>query len=90
MYYIVKVHAIALESGVIPMKNLSAEMARYGVSNNDIQSLLSCTDKTVRNKLNGVTEFSFGEAMKIRDTFFPGIRLEYLFSPSDPADDKGA
>ena len=71
------------------MRNLSAEMARYGVSNNDIQSLLSCTDKTVRNKLNGVTEFSFGEAMKIRDTFFPGIRLEYLFS-QEPGDDSGA
>jgi len=72
------------------MKNLLAEMARYGVSNNDIQSLLSCADKTVRNKLNGVTEFSFGEAMKIRDTFFPGIRLEYLFSTSVPEEDKGA
>ena len=89
MQYIVKIHAIALESGVIPMRNLSAEMARYGVSNNDIQALLSCTDKTVRNKLNGVTEFSFGEAVKIRDTFFPGIRLEYLFS-QEPGDDKGA
>ena len=71
------------------MRNLLAEMARYGVSNNDIQALLSCTDKTVRNKLNGMTEFSFGEAMKIRDTFFPGIRLEYLFS-QEPGGDKGA
>lgn len=84
-----KIHAIALESGVIPMRNLLAEMARYGVSNNDIQALLSCTDKTVRNKLNGVTDFSFGEAMKIRDTFFPGMRLEYLFS-QEPGDDRGA
>ena len=71
------------------MRNLSAEMARYGVSNNDIQVLLSCTDKTVRNKRNGVTEFSLGEAMKIRDPFFPAIRREYLF-PQEPGDDRGA
>lgn len=69
------------------MKNLSAEMARYGVSNIDIQNLLSCTDKTVRNKINGVTEFSVREAMKIRDVFFPGMKIEYLFAG---ADDKGA
>lgn len=61
------------------MKNLAAEMVRFGVSNADIQSLLNCTDKTVRNKLNGVTEFSVAEALKIRDAYFPGIRIEYLF-----------
>ena len=83
VYYIRVVHAIAETKGVIVMKNLSAEMARYGVSNNDIQTLLSCTDKTVRNKLNGVSEFSVGEALKIRDVFFPGLRIEYLFSQSD-------
>lgn len=62
------------------MRNLSAEMARYGVRNVDIQNLLSCTDKTVRNKIDGVTEFSVAEALKIRDAFFPGLRIEYLFA----------
>ena len=62
------------------MRNLSAEMARYGVQNVDIQNLLSCTDKTVRNKIDGVTEFSVAEALKIRDAFFPGLRIEYLFA----------
>lgn len=62
------------------MKNLSAEMARFGVSYADLTDLLNCTQKTVSNKLNGSTEFSVSEAMKIRDKFFPGMRLEYLFS----------
>lgn len=62
------------------MKNLSAEMTRFGVSNADIQSLLSCSDKTVRNKLSDITEFSVSEAIKIRDAFFPGMRIEYLFA----------
>ncbi len=65
------------------MRNLSAEMARYGVTNADIQRLLSCTDKTVRNKIGGMSEFSISEAFKIRDTFFPSLRVEYLFSSAD-------
>lgn len=70
------------------MRNLSAEMARYGVKNADIQKLLSCTDKTVRNKIDGVTEFSVAEALKIRDVFFPGLRVEYLFATADEVRDK--
>ena len=62
------------------MKNLSAEMARFGVKNADIRALLDCTDKTVANKMDGVTKFSVDEAFKIRDTFFPGLRIEYLFA----------
>lgn len=65
------------------MKNLSAEMARFGVSNADIQAILSCSSKTVTNKLNDSTEFSVSEAIKVRDAFFPGLRLEYLFASSE-------
>ena len=65
------------------MRNLSAEMARYGVTNADIQRLLSCTDKTVRNKIGGMSEFSISEAFKIRDTFFPSLPVEYPFSSAD-------
>lgn len=64
----------------MPLNNLAAEMTRYHVRNIDIQNLLSCTDKTVTNKMAGVTEFSVKEAMNIRDRFFPGMRLEYLFA----------
>lgn len=65
------------------MKNLSAEMIRSGVRNSDLCLILNCTDKTIRNKLSGATEFSVKEAMRIRDTFFPGLRLEYLFATDD-------
>lgn len=70
------------------MRNLSAEMARYGVRNVDIQNLLSCTDRTVKNKIDGITEFSVAEALKIRDAFFPGLRVEYLFATADEIGDK--
>lgn len=62
------------------MRNLLAEMTRYGISNNDIQALLECSERTVRNKLCGETAFTFPEAVKIRNHLFPGFRLEYLFA----------
>lgn len=62
------------------MKNLSAEMARYGVTVIDIQRLLGCTEKTVRNKLTEETEFTVSEAFKIRNEYFPQMRPEYLFA----------
>ena len=65
------------------MQNLMAEMTRNNVRISDIQNLLGCTEKTVRNKLNGKTEFSVNEAMRIRDTYFPGLRVEYLFGPAE-------
>lgn len=65
------------------MRNLSAEMARFGVSNADIQAVLSCSSKTVTNKLNDATEFSVSEAIAVRDALFPGLRIEYLFARTD-------
>lgn len=62
------------------LRNLAAEMKRYQICNRDIQALLSCSDKTVINKLSGSSEFSIYEAMKLRDSFFPSMRIEYLFA----------
>lgn len=61
------------------MKNLLAEMARYGVTKENIRETLGCSAKTVDNKLGGKTEFSVNEAILIRDTYFPGMRIKYLF-----------
>lgn len=66
------------------MKNLLAEMVRYGVTNNDIQKVLGCSEKTVRNKLSGNTEFTVPEAISIRNSYFQGFRMEYLFASDDP------
>jgi len=63
------------------MKNLQAEMKRYGISNTDIQRLLGVTERTVINKVNGITAFDIGEALKIRNELFPSLRVEYLFAP---------
>lgn len=62
------------------MRNLQSEMKRNGISNSDIKNLLKCSDRTVTNKLTGETDFTIPEALKIHKTFFPELRLEYLFS----------
>lgn len=63
------------------MKNLESEMKRYGVTIRDI-CLVTGTkqERTIRYKVKGVHPFSLPEALKIRDTFFPSLRLEYLFA----------
>lgn len=61
------------------LSNLLAEMVRFNITPKDIKEILSCTERTVTNKLNGDFEFSVSEAMKIRDAFFPGMRIAYLF-----------
>lgn len=62
------------------MNNLNAEMSRFGLTEADLANCLGCTVDTIKNKLKGISEFSARDSFKIRDTFFPGMRLEYLFA----------
>ena len=68
------------------LENLRVEMIRRGISNLDIQTVLSCSSKTVTNKLSAETDFSFPEALSVRDALFPGLPLEYLFAKSEARD----
>lgn len=61
-------------------KNLEAEMARENVSTFDIARVIKKTERTVRNKMDGITAFSFYETLKIRNAFFPKLSTEYLFA----------
>lgn len=62
--------------------NLQIEMERHGVTNRDIARLLRKTERTIRDKISGRFDFSVNEARKIRDAFFPNVRIEYLFAYS--------
>lgn len=65
------------------VRNLKAEMQRHGVTVRDIQMALTCSEKTARNKVSGATEFGIAQAITVRDLFFPGMRLEYLYATDD-------
>lgn len=62
-------------------------MKTEGVSNADIQSLLNVSEKTVRNKLAGKTDFTWEEARKIRNKFFQNDDFNELFENVEPIKD---
>lgn len=59
--------------------NLLAEMARKSVTVSDLAKILKCSDRTVKNKIAGITPFTYKEATTIRNTFFKKLDTEYLF-----------
>ena len=70
--------------------NLIAEMVKLGIPANQVAKEIAATigssEKTARNKLNGVTEWTVPEAMKINDKFFEGHQsIEYLFQRTPKA-----
>ena len=61
------------------LHDLLGEMARNGLRNKDIAELLNFNEKTIYNKIHGFSDFDLNEAIKIRDEFFAGMELKYLF-----------
>lgn len=64
------------------LKNLRAAMVAKKVSVVAMARLLGTTEKTVNNKLNGVTDFTLPEALSIKENLFPEYDLCYLFTAS--------
>lgn len=65
--------------------NLKALMAVKGITIESLARLLNLHRDTVTNKLNGDSEFSFGQAELIQEMLFPEYRLSYLFRRSSAA-----
>lgn len=61
------------------MKRIEMEMSRFNVTYFDIQRVIGRSEKTVRNKLCGATDFTYNETQRIRNMLFPGMSIEYLF-----------
>lgn len=64
-------------------KNLEAEMARLGITRGNLAEILNVRYATIIEKMNGKSRFYYDEAMKIKNTLFPELSLEYLFDPTD-------
>lgn len=62
------------------MKNIEEIRKIKGVALVDIADLLGVGSRTVRSKIDGVSDFKFGETVAIKKAFFPEYELEYLFS----------
>lgn len=65
------------------LSNLKAEMARANVTVPAIAQVVKRGDRTVRERIKGNGCFSVPDAMAVRDAFFPGMDLEYLFAKTE-------
>ena len=61
---------------------LEYRMNQENVTRADLQKLLDVSEKTIRNKISGATDFTWGEVRKIRNTYFPNDDFETLFEQS--------
>ena len=65
-------------------KNLRQALAKKGITLKSYAEFLGVTEKTLQNKLNGITDFTYSEVEKTTRILFPEYRLDYLFSRSEP------
>lgn len=63
--------------------NLEKARRDKNISLVDMADKLDVKSQTVRDKIDGKYDFKFGEALKIRDEFFPEYELVYLFTPAE-------
>lgn len=62
---------------------LEYRMKQERVTRKDLQELLGVAEKTIRNKLSGETDFTWGEVRAIRNKFFPNDDFEKLFEQTE-------
>lgn len=60
-------------------ENLKMAMAQKGVSIDSLANLLGVHRNTAAKKLDGESEFSYGQAELIQETIFPEYSAKYLF-----------
>lgn len=66
--------------------NLANALRTKKITQSAVARTLGVTDKTLTNKLNGVTSFTVDEAFIINKNFLPEFTMDYLFA----TDEKGA
>lgn len=59
--------------------NLKYAMNLKKISIHTVARLIGTTEKTVRNKLDGRTEFTLSEILAINENLFPEYELRFLF-----------
>lgn len=65
--------------GEMMYKNLREAMERKNISVDVMAKVLNVHRNTITNKLDGQSEFSYGQAELIQEVMFPEYNLKYLF-----------
>lgn len=61
------------------LENLRQAMRVKNISAATLAKVIGTTEKTVNNKLNGISEFTVSEARMIHKALFPEYDFFYLF-----------
>lgn len=62
------------------MRNLEVALRQKNISNEAVAKLLNIHRNSLRNKLNGKTDFSISEAFKIKRDLLPEYDMDFLFA----------
>ena len=62
---------------------LRIEMYKRDITISALAKELDIAEKTLRNKINGVTEFTWSEVLSIRKLVSPDMSLDELFQKED-------
>lgn len=65
------------------LRNLRAEMARANVTVAEIAALSGRSCRTISDRIKGKGQFPIQDAIGVKNAFFPGMDLEYLFARGD-------
>lgn len=65
------------------LNNLEKVRKQKNVTLADMADVLGLRYQTVADKIAGEYDFKFGEAVKLKNTFFPEYDLTYLFTASE-------
>ena len=68
--------------------NLKAEMARNGITNEQLANGIGINPATMSAKLNIAGRMRLDEAQCLRDKIFPEMTMDYLFGDVQPTDPK--
>lgn len=66
-------------------ENLKMLLRAKGISNEVLARLLNVHRDTVANKLNGESEFTYGQAELIQESLFPEYNIRYIFQRTNIA-----
>lgn len=62
---------------------LLGELIKKGITKKALAERIGITEKTLFNKLNGRSDFTFSEVKRIRDIVSPGQSLDKLFEKTE-------
>ena len=65
------------------LKNLEEARIKKNIALVDIADALGIRYQTVRDKIDGIYDFKFGEALIVQEKFFPEYDIKFLFERSD-------